>query len=250
MMIRTILVEDEPLSRLFLQNLLKEFCPQISVISVAATESAAIQAIRDLQPDLVFMDIELQEGTGFGVLKNTTAEKFQVIFTTALDHEAINIIRLSGVEYLQKPIDIEGLQQAIQNIIAKRESDHPSLAVDHLLQTFNNNNQPRYILLYAGGVASYIPLGDIVRIEMKEQGCCFTMKDSRQIIADKTLKEYESLLSNYSFFRTHQHHLVNINEIKDVTGQNELHVLMNNGDRVLLSEKKKAALLNSRSAVQ
>lgn len=239
MTLKTIIVEDEPLSRMFLNNLLQEFCPEVDIVYVTATEEDAITAIRKLQPDLIFLDIELLNGNGFAVLQQTLPGNFQVIFTTALDHYAVNIIRICGVDYIQKPIDMDSLRQALKSVQNKRNSTDPQLALKHLLQAFNNNNKPLHLLLPGQEELTYIPLGDIIHIEMVADSCRFNLKSGRQISAAVSLKEYETLLQEHSFFRIHQYHLVNIKEVNEGTTGPDNFVVMTNGQQIPLSDKRK-----------
>jgi len=173
MPIRTIIVEDEPLSRAFLNNLLAEFCPDVEVLATLPTEAEAVAAIETLSPDLVFMDIELQQGTGFEVLKKTRHCNYQVIFTTAFDHYSIRALKFSGVDYLQKPIDFEGLQEVMASVTGKKQNSDGDMAILHLLQTLENNHVPQHLLLQTDTGSAYIPVAGIMYIELSESGCVF-----------------------------------------------------------------------------
>src|ERR1044072_912052 len=133
---KALIVEDEVLSRDFLKNLLAEFCPHIDVIGMAGTVEEAVAFINTHLPDIVFMDIEMQSGTGFDVLLKVARRNFRVIFTTAYDHYAIKAIRFSAVDYLLKPISLEELQQAVskavENINKKAESSKIELLIKNL----------------------------------------------------------------------------------------------------------------------
>jgi two-component system LytT family response regulator len=244
MTLKTLIIEDEPLSRAFLNNLLKEFCPQIEIVATMATVKEATEAIRTLKPDLIFLDIELQDGTGFDVLQQTLPDHFQVIFTTALDHYAINAIRMSGVHYLQKPIDITELQEAINTTLKEKAESNVSRALDHLLETINNGNKPLHMFASTHEGDTYILLSDIVSIEIAGDGSNIVLKHGMKKSTNITLKEFETLLSSYSFFRPHQQHLINRQEILFVADEAEPYIIMNNKSRIPLSLKKKEALIS------
>src|SRR5690349_2073566 len=116
-MYKAIIVEDEIHSREFLKNVVAEYCPQLNVVALAADVEEGVAAIKEHQPDIVFLDIEMQTGTGFDLLQQFPQPPFEVIFTTAYDHYAIKAIKFSAVDYLLKPIEIEELQQAVQKVI-------------------------------------------------------------------------------------------------------------------------------------
>lgn len=166
MPLKTIIVEDEPLSRAFLNNIVKEFFPEIEIVANEATVAGAVSAITQLQPDLVFLDIELQTGTGFDLLQQTRNLPFKVIFTTALDHLAINMIRICGVDYLQKPIDVSGLRDVLEKVL-RRDRESACLALDHLMVALDNSNQPSHLFLSVAEHQEYILLADIISIDRK-----------------------------------------------------------------------------------
>jgi two-component system LytT family response regulator len=243
MILKTIIIEDEPLSRMFLNNLLKEFCRQVEIVAMVATVKDAVEAIAGLKPDLIFLDIELQDGTGFEVLQQTLSGNFQVIFTTALDHYAISTIRMSGVRYLQKPIDITELQEAINIIVKEKAEPDAQKALNHLLETINNDNKPLHLFITGPDGNTYLLLDQIVRIEISGEGSHIVLKDGMIRNTDITLKEFEILLNNHSFFRSHQQHLINTQEIQSVTNEAEPCILMKGGSKVPLSLKRKEALI-------
>lgn len=237
MPLKTVIVEDEPLSRAFLHNLLREYCPQVKVVADVATATEAIETIRAIKPDLVFMDIELQQGTGFDVLKATHDCGYHVIFTTAIEHNGIRAIKFSGADYLQKPIDIQGLQSCIEQI--DTGSCRASEGLNHLVETLNNNNVPIHIVTNTPKGIVYPVIRDIISIEARESDCVFRIDKAEPVIAiGKTLKEYEQLLEDYGFMRVHHAFVVNLAQIKGGSKLETGSVVMNDGSVVGVSEKK------------
>ena len=212
MTIRTIIVEDEPLSMMFLKNLLAEYCPQVNVIATPCTEEDAVIAITSLQPGLVLMDIELQQGNGFSVLKRTRHHNYQVVFTTALDHSGIRAIRFSGVNYLQKPIDMEALQTVIKKIAADK-TNQAAIAVQHLLKTLDNNNQPATLLLETGAGNQYIQLSEIIYITFENGACIFHTGNNAVSALGYNLKDYDILLNELGFFRPHADYIIHLDKV-------------------------------------
>ena len=238
MSLNTIIVEDEPLSRVFLHNLLTEFCPGINVVAKLSTEDDAVASISNLKPDLVFLDIELQQGTGFEVLKRIGNDCPYIVFTTAFDHHAIKAIQFSGVEYLHKPIDIEGLQQVIESINEKRNRRDAQLGIPHLLETLQNNYNPTHLYIPTDNGIDYVPVKDIIRIEGCDADSCFILRSGERKRAKRNLKEYELLLNNYSFFRVHQLHLINLREVGLKQTPELAMVVMSDNSHVPVSPKK------------
>ncbi len=239
MPLRTIIVEDEPLSREFLCNLLKEFHPAIEVIVKVATENDAVAAIVKYAPDLLFLDIELQQGTGFGVLRKIKCHDLQVVFTTAFDHYAIKAIQFSGVEYLHKPIDLEGLEQVIQKVVDKKESGAGKIALEHLLCTLENNNVPDELFLPASDGNQYVTIANISRIESNEGTCIFRLCSGETISVSNNLKEYEAMLSDHHFFRPHSAHIINLKQVNRLEGGETSQLIMKDNSIVPVSPKKK-----------
>lgn len=238
MSLNTIIVEDEPLSRVFLHNLLTEFCPGVNVVAKLSTEDDAVESISHLKPDLVFLDIELQQGTGFEVLKRIAGHYPYIVFTTAFDHHAMKAIQFSGVEYLHKPIDIEGLQQVIELINEKRKHNDEQRGIPHLLETLQNNYTPTHLYIPTETGIDYIPVKDIIRIEGCDADSCFMLRSGERKRAKRNLKEYELLLSNYSFLRVHQLHLVNLREVSCKQPAELAMLVMSDNSHVPVSPKK------------
>jgi two-component system, LytTR family, response regulator len=213
MPLNAIIVEDEPLSRVFLYNLLTEFCPDVNVVAKASTEHDAVESIEQLQPQLVFLDIELQKGTGFGVLKRINSKIPHIVFTTAFDHHAIKAIQFSGMDYLQKPIDIDSLQEAIKKIADRKDSEPDRTAIHHLLHTIDNEYIPASLAITVTGATEYIAVNDIIRIEASTAGTNFILRGGNTKTVHRPLKDFELLLQDRSFCRIHQLHLVNVKEI-------------------------------------
>ncbi|MBC7901901.1 MAG: response regulator transcription factor [Gemmatimonadaceae bacterium] len=237
MSIRAIIVEDEPLSRIFLDNLLAEFCPQVEVIAKVSTEEEAVSSIINLNPDLVFLDIELQTGTGFDVLKRIRENLPSIIFTTATDHHAINAIRFSGVHYLLKPIEISDL---INEVEAACHPDrvNPALALNHLLDTVENDFRPLSIFLDHDHGKDYFSLNDLIRIEGNAASSMIIVKTGIKVFSAKPLQEFDQILSDYGFCRIHLLHLVNTRELKSFIPDSDGFVLMSDGHKLPVSAKK------------
>jgi len=116
-MLRTLIIDDETHIRDTLRKLVARHCPQVSVIGEAAGVAEGIKAIRSLHPDLVFLDINLKDGTGFDLLNVFPTNDFKVIFISAFDKNTIRAFKLSGLEYLMKPFEPAEINSAINRVI-------------------------------------------------------------------------------------------------------------------------------------
>jgi two-component system LytT family response regulator len=237
-MLRTIIVEDEPLSRMYLCNLLAEGFADLEVVGTAVAEGEALALIAAQKPDLVFLDIELQTGTGIRVATQLEACDPAVIFTTALDEHATNLLRITGVPYIEKPIDADTLEQAITAARNKQNCAFYSVALGHLRIAMQHGGIPQSLLII-GDTQCYVRLDDIVSIEACGADSRLSLPDGESILTQQGLKELDSLLNQYGFFRTHMNHLVNLAHVKAVRQD---YTLMPGGSKVPLSPKKAAAL--------
>lgn len=198
-MITAVIVEDERLSAELLNNMLKDHCPELTIIGMAHEVEDAINLISDKKPDLVFLDIEMQTGTGFDVLQRLKNRSFKVIFTTAYDHYALKAIKFSAVDYLLKPIDILELKEAVSKIDSKIESKSEAkldLLMRNLLQT---KQEDFSISLSTLEGIEFVPIKSIIHLEANGPYTHFYFKDRMKLMISKNLKEYEMMLSEHGF---------------------------------------------------
>ena len=130
-MLRTIIIDDEAHIRDTLTRLLESFCPQVSVVGEASGVADGISAIKELHPDLILLDINMKDGTGFDLLNAFAEIDFKVIFISAFDKNTIQAFKLSGLEYLMKPVNPEEITAAI-NRVMKTESKYFELQLEAL----------------------------------------------------------------------------------------------------------------------
>src|SRR5215203_4456068 len=165
-MIRTIIVEDEPVSRDMLTLMLQRYKDDIEIIDTCSNPSDGITSILKHKPDLIFLDIQMPKMNGFDMLQKIGTINFEVIFTTAFDQYAINAIRVSALDYLLKPVDDEDLQLAIDKCKQRIQEKIPALRYEHLLNNLANKNPlDKTIALSASDGISFIKMTDILRVE-------------------------------------------------------------------------------------
>src|SRR5688572_26190489 len=163
---KALIVEDEIRSRDFVKNLVDEFCPQLIVEGTAAHVEEAVAFINNQFPDIVFMDIEMQTGTGFDVLQQLQKRNFHVIFTTAYDHYAIKAIKFSAVDYLLKPINLEELQAAVAKAIENIEQTTGENKLELLIKNLRRPAGEDFsISLSTSEGVEFIQLSNIIRLE-------------------------------------------------------------------------------------
>jgi two-component system, LytTR family, response regulator len=237
---KALIVEDEVRSRDFLRNLVDEFCPQLSVEGTASNVEEAVAFINAKAPDIVFMDIEMQTGTGFDVLQQVKQRDFHVIFTTAYDHYAIKAIRFSAVDYLLKPINLEELQHAVAKAVEGIQEEAESNKIELLIKNLRRPAGEDFsISLSTSDGVEFIQLSNILRLEANGPYTTFFMKDNAKIMVSKNLKEYEMLLTDHGFFRVHNSHMINLKEVRKMIKTDGGYAVMNDDSMIAISPKKK-----------
>ncbi len=237
---KALIVEDEILSREFLSNMVREHCPQLELAGTASNVDEAVQMIASHSPQLVFLDIEMQTGTGFDVLQRASGHKFHVIFTTAFDHYAIRAIKFSAVDYLLKPIAFDELQQAVDKALRQMEDTGDDNRLDLLLKNISRPSGDDFcISLSTSEGVDFVPLSTIIRLEAKGPYTIFFLKDGRQIMVSRNLKEYENTLQEYGFFRIHNSNIINLKDVKRWVKTDGGYAIMSDGAMVAISPKKK-----------
>ncbi|WP_343306297.1 response regulator transcription factor [Chitinophaga niabensis] len=240
MKISALIVEDELLSRDFLSNLVREFCPQLELAGTASNVEEAVKFINTHSPQLIFLDIEMQTGTGFDVLQRANHHNFQVIFTTAFDHYAIQAIKFSAVDYLLKPISLEELELAVAKAVKHIEGKKEDNRLDLLLKNFQKPSADDFsISLSTSEGVDFIPLSTIIRLEAKGPYTIFYIRDGRQIMVSKNLKEYELTLQEHGFFRIHNSYMINLRDVKRWVKTDGGYAVMSDDAMVAISPKKK-----------
>lgn len=240
MSLRAVIVEDEKHSRETLKNLLEEFCVDISIEGMAESVNEAVSVISSVQPDVVFLDIELQSGTGFDVLSQLKSINFEVIFTTAFEQYAIKAVKFSSLDYLLKPIDLEELQSAVEKA---RQSKNQVVYKKQLETLMLNLKQQKpklnKICLATSDGFEFIEVNDILYCKAEGSYTAFILKNSEKLLVSKHLKEYENLLLEQDFMRVHNSFLINLKEVKKYVKSDGGYIVMNNNDTVSISRSKK-----------
>ncbi|MBC7411594.1 MAG: response regulator transcription factor [Bacteroidia bacterium] len=235
-----IIIEDEPKSADVLRKLLKISNPEIAVIAIASNVKDALKCINELQPDLVFMDIELPDGTGFDVIEKLEFKNFSLIFTTAYDSFAVRAFKYNAIDYLLKPIDVEELDAAIKKISTL--SKLTTTRVDTIVEAARNNTVIKKITLPTGTAYEIIALEDIIRCEADTSYTKFFLKDGKRYIVSNSLKHYEDLLPPEKFIRIHHHHLINIDHVVRILKEDGGYAIMSDDSKIEISRRKKENL--------
>jgi len=242
-MLKSIIIDDEYDAVNFIESLITEYCPEIEVIGKAHSAREGIKVIRDMNPDLVFLDVEMPHGSGFDLLANFPKKTFDVIFITAFNHYAIKAIKFSAVDYILKPINIKEFIDAVQKVIKTRDiKKDKDLNFEALFENLRSALPSKLAIPTSDGM-EYLNTKEIIRIEADRSYSQFFLTDGRKFLVSRNLKEYQELLSDRNFFRTHNSHLVNLDHVKKYYRHDGGYIEMINGSTVAISRNKKDLFL-------
>ena len=235
---KILIIDDEKRIRDFVKRMIDSFDLNVEVFTDGENVETGIAAIKSLKPDIVFLDIQMPDGTGFDLLNQVGEKTFELIFITAFQEYAIMAIKFSALDYILKPIDAEELKTALQNALdtidfKKEETQYEALS--HNL----NTNQKRKLVLKTQESVHVVDLNEIIRCEADKNYTFFYLSSGKKILVSRTLKDFELLLSNHGFFRVQQSHLINIEYIDRYDKSEGGSVIMKDGAAVPLSTAKK-----------
>lgn len=243
-MINAVIVEDEKKSREVLEALIKVNCPDVNTLGTATSVAEGVELIKKTSPALVFLDIEMADGSGFDMLEQLQANSFDVIFTTASDEHALKAIKYSAIDYLLKPIDGEELKAAVDKIRVKQNNTANLENIKFLLQNFKKpSEQYSKITLPTGNAYEIVNVKDIIRCEADGSYTTFFLDGKRKLMVSASLKHYEDLLPEEDFIRVHHHHLINMNHVVRFLKADGGYAVMSDGTQIEVSRRKKEAFL-------
>lgn len=241
--LKTILIDDELSSLQNLQQKLTEFCPDVEIVATTQKPEEAILLIQQHKPDVIFLDIEMPRMNGFRMLNELGEYNFDIIFTTAYNHFAVDAIRISAFDYLMKPIAIKDLQSAIERL-AKQHTGHTKAKLEILRSSLSQNkSQEEKIAIPTVEGLEFIIIKTIMHIESSSNYSKIFFTDGKSILVTKLLKDFEDILLPYNFYRVHNSHLINLNYIKKYIRGEGGQVIMQNGDVIDVSRRKKEDFL-------
>ncbi|MEO6914472.1 MAG: LytTR family DNA-binding domain-containing protein [Chitinophagaceae bacterium] len=239
-MIRTIIIEDEPVSQEMLTIMLQRHADDITIIDTCSNPADGMESIARHQPDLVFLDIQMPRMNGFEMLKKIDPINFEVIFTTAYDHYAINAIKVSALDYLLKPLDDKDLAIAIEKCKERLKDKNPQQRFEHLFNNLTNKNPlDKTIALSVSDGISFVKMSDILRVEANGRYAKFYLLDKQTILVSKTLGDYEDILSANQFFRIHDSDIINLNHVKKYTRGDGGTVVLSDGTELDVARRRK-----------
>lgn len=237
-MIKAILIDDIEQARMTFKKDLEVYAPDVEVIAEASGVVEGAKLLKKIQPDILFLDIQMQDGSGFDLLDILPTIPFKIIFITASDAHAIKAFRYAAIDYLLKPVDPDELMLALEKFRQPFVNENEKYRL--LNDSLKNSSKPNEKLaLHAQDKIHIVDIVEILRCESSVNYTEFHFKDGRRIVVSKTLKDFEDILSDQGFYRVHQSHLVNTKWIKEFVKTEGGHLIMVDGKMVPVSSRKR-----------
>ncbi len=232
---KVLIIDDEKRTQELIQKMTESFQLELTCISEGTSVATGVEAIEKHQPDIVLLDIQMPDGTGFDILNHFPSREFKVIFFTAHEEYAIKAIKHTALDYLLKPVDRNELRNALERAVHELGENNSNPSKHH--QPLDPHKK-RLVLKTLESVY-VVELETIIRCEADRNYTTFFLTKGNKIVVSKTLKEYEGLLSNYNFLRVQQSHLINLDFVDRYDKIDGGHVVMKDGSQIPLSPSKR-----------
>jgi two-component system LytT family response regulator len=238
---RAIIIDDELNNLENIKALIAKYCPEILVVATASSAGEARMYIRDLKPDILFLDIQMPGESGFDLLKSISVYSFEVIFVTGFDKYGIQAIRFSAIDYLLKPIDHLDLVAAVQRANLKLIEKRHNKQLENLMAMLEEKQQrsEHRVALSSAKETRFVKTTQIIRCEAENNYTLFFLRGGETIVVSRPMFEYDELLADYGFLRCHNSHLVNKSYVKSWVKEDGGYLLMEDGKQVPISRLKK-----------
>lgn len=246
--LKTIVIDDEPNAVDFISTIISEYCPDLEITGKAYDVPEGIRLINEKKPDLVFLDVEMPNGTGFDLLTHFPEKNFDVVFITAFNHYAIKAIKFSAVDYILKPINITEFIESVKKVVGKR-SENKSQNNENfktLIENLRSGSPSRLAIPTADGM-EYLNPKEIIRIEADRSYSWFYLTANRKILVSKHLKEFQDILDERSFFRPHNSFLINLKYVRKYVRKEGGYIEMQDGSQIPVSRTRKDLFLTHMS---
>lgn len=241
-MLRAVLIDDDESNISALTEKLAKHCPEVEIVARCENGQDGMKAIDTLQPDLVFLDIEMPRMNGFVMLQQLNYKDFELIFVTAYDHYAIKAIRFSALDYLVKPVEVEDLKAAVVKAQANRIYRSSKMQLELLLEHLTRKHPKRISIPTSEGL-QFINLDDIIYLEASNNYTNIYLPGSRKFLVSRTLKDFEEMLPVETFLRIHHSYIINKYFVERYIRGEGGQVVLKNGVVLDVSKRKKTEFL-------
>jgi two-component system LytT family response regulator len=239
---KAVIVDDEPASGQALALLLREFVHEVELAGSAGNAQEALELIRRVKPDLIFLDVELDGDSGFDLLEQLPDDGPEVVFTTGYEQYATRAFRTSATDFLMKPVDVEQLRDAVRKVAEKLRVAAAEQRYGVLIRKWHGQGNEQIALSSSEGFV-FIKLSDLIYCKGDGAYTYFFLRNDEKITVSKNIGEFEPLLAPRGFFRVHKSYLINLSEMKRYVRGEGGYVVMSNGQIVDVSKRRKEAFL-------
>ncbi len=242
---RAIIIDDEPKGRSILKQLITLHTPEMVVVGIAGNADEGLKLIDTYKPDVVFLDIEMPGKSGFDLLRELSNIHFKLVFVSAHNHYSLKAIKFHAFDYLLKPIDVDELKETVAKLLQSANTNTNEQVIEMLSASQQGNNDFSKIAIASVSSIDLLNVEDILYCEASGNSTFIYLINNRKIVATKTLKEFEEILTCHLFFRIHHAYLVNLKHVaRYIKGEGGSIVLSNNKE-LEVSRRKKQEFLNS-----
>jgi len=242
-----IIIDDEQDGTCTLQRMLAENCKQVNVVATCANATEGKQKVEELNPDLIFLDIQMPGKSGLEMLTELGARNFEVIFVTAHNKYMLQALQFSAADYLLKPVDEDRLIEAMQRVEKKLSQKGDGKNIETLLYNLEKSGTPNEMKLCIPTLKGFVilKLEDIIVCEAEKNYTIIHLRDKRPLIVSRPLLEYEKILEGTTFLRVHRTYLINLQHISEYHRGEGGVVIMSNGAEIEISRRKKEQFLST-----
>lgn len=240
-----IIVDDEIAVRNSITRILNDNFPDIVIASTAGTIAEAYAAITSINPDLLFLDVELPDGLGFELLQKINPVNFKVIFITGHQEYALDAIKVSALDYILKPFGTEELRQAVEKAREAINQRDEQIKLETLAENIRGRKSLKRIILHTADHLHVVPINEIIRAEADSNYTMFWLTGERHILVSRTIKEFNELLSASGMVRVHQSHLVNLEYIDRFVKRDGGYILLKDNTMIPVSQNLKKQVLQA-----
>ncbi len=229
-MITTILIDDEETALDTLEWQIKTYCKQLTVLDKISTPTEAVSTVKSLQPDCIFLDINMPHLNGFDIIQCLKNLPLKTIFTTAHEEYAIEAIKVSVFDYLLKPIDKNDLIDTVSKLeqdLLKNDFEIPKINIGEKIK------------IQVDRSVHFLNPDEIVFLKADSNYTTIHLTRDRKLTLCKTLKEVEKDFRNPLFFRVHKSFVINLSHVQEYKKCNGGHIIMSNGQHTSISRTKK-----------
>lgn len=242
--INAVIIDDEISNIVLLESLLKKYCPLINIVGEANTKQEAIQLINTIKPRLIFMDIILDEGTGFDVLEEANYKKSKVIFVSSHNEYAIKAFKYSAIDYVLKPIEIEDLILAVNKAYEDVENNVYTFneQIGMINKSIDTKEPLNFIAVPSIDKIEFVKIENIIYLQSDGRYTIFFLKEGKKIVASRNLGEYENIVDKNLFFRIHNSYIVNLKHVVSINKRDGAYCEMINRISLPIAKRRQDSL--------